>query len=72
MCDLSESGDLRDRAKINAAFSAERDVLDAAIDDEGTVFSIPKETGAADRASQPAESVAFIFPLSLRSGVIKI
>ncbi len=56
---------LRDRAKINAAFSAERDVLDAATDDEGIVFSIPKETGAADGVSQPAESVAVIFAKSL-------
>ena len=56
---------LRDRAKINAAFSAERDVLDAATDDEGIVFSIPKETGAADGASQPDENAAFIFALSL-------
>ena len=56
---------LRDRAKINAAFSGERDVLDAATDDEGIVFSIPKETGAADGASQPAESVAVVFAKSL-------
>ena len=57
---------LRDWAKINAAFSTERDALDAAIDDEGIVFSISEETGAADGVSQPAESVAVIFAQSLK------
>ena len=53
--------DLRDWAKINAAFSTERDALDAATDDEGIVFPISEETDAADGVSQPAESIAVIF-----------
>ena len=57
--------DFRDWAKINAAFSTKRDALDAATDDEGIVFSISEETGAADGVSQPAESVAVIFAQSL-------
>jgi hypothetical protein len=45
---------------------AERDVPDAATADKGIVFPIPEEAGAADGASQPAESVAVIFAQALR------